>query len=135
VDELRSAIKARLALLLGKRSQAVFSKAAGVAQSTVSDWLNEGLDALPPADKLAKICEADGISADWVLGTVTAVPEGFVILSDDDLRKAETAKGRAALSLLRKMQFVRDKRLRIMSRADYNAIAARKALEGPHEDR
>lgn len=55
----------RLRTLRGKQSQGAFAKMCGVPQSSVAQW---ELGASPSARKLLNVCQATGVSADWLLG-------------------------------------------------------------------
>jgi len=66
----------RLRELRGNESQTEFAKRVGTKQTTYSAW--ERGEKIPPANSIALICEACGVSADWLLG----LPEHGVSISN-----------------------------------------------------
>lgn len=55
----------RLKTLRGKMSQAAFAKMCGLQQPSYARW---ELDTAPNANGVIAICQATGVSADWLLG-------------------------------------------------------------------
>ena len=55
----------RIKHLRGEASQAKFAKICGVPQSTYARW---ELGLSPTAQNIVSICQATGVSADWLLG-------------------------------------------------------------------
>ena len=62
----RDVFPARLRELRGNESQAQFAARIGIARPSVASY-EKGLR-IPPADYIAMICKACGVSADWLLG-------------------------------------------------------------------
>lgn len=80
----RRSFQARLQEVMEERglNQAEVAKAARVNQSSVHDWLNPSLKALPKARPLIRLCVALNVSADWLLMGRGAKEGGLAPLGD-----------------------------------------------------
>lgn len=70
----REGIRARIAASVAEAGGPVpVSRAARVSESAVRSWCDGS--SVPSADRLAALCRACGVSADWLLGLSTTERE------------------------------------------------------------
>lgn len=124
VHEMPLTTAERLAALRGKANQGEIAKAAGVAQTTYSNWEN-GING-PPAEAIARLAKYWGVTADYLVGLSdhrdALPPDSWVIDLDyvDAVRRGDGSHRRfgdqGAFAVPRRMQIISSVEYRALER-------------------